>query len=69
MKIIAGRVLSFKKNPFYNLLNDSYHLIDEGGVVINNNIIEDIGEINYLKKNTLRQKFLIMVRVLYLQAL
>ena len=50
MKIIAGRVLSFKKNPFYNLLNDSYHLIDEGGVLINNNIIEDIGEINYLKK-------------------
>ena len=53
MKIIAGRVLSFKKNPFYNLLNDSYHLIDEGGVVINNNIIEDIGEINYLKKKIL----------------
>ncbi len=50
MKLIAGRILNFKNNPLIYPLNESYTLIDQGGLLIEKNIIKDIGGIDFLKK-------------------
>ena len=34
MKIIKGIILSFKKNPFFNSIDESVSIIEDGGILI-----------------------------------
>ena len=41
MKILKGTILSFKKNPFFNSI-ESVNIIEDGGILIKNGIIEKL---------------------------
>ena len=58
MKILKGTILSFKKNPFFNNIEESVNIIEDGGILIKNGIIEEVD--NFLtikKKNSLAKTF------------
>ena len=58
MKIIKGTILSFKKNPFFNNIEESVNIIEDGGILIKNGIIEEVD--NFLtikKKNSLAKTY------------
>ena len=42
MKIIKGIILSFKKNPFFNSIDESVSIIEDGGILIDNGLIKKI---------------------------
>ena len=49
MKIIVGQILKFNNNPFNNRLNTSFEVIKRGGIVIENNLIKEVGKLNVLR--------------------
>ena len=49
MKILKGIVLSFKKNPFFNNLEDSVNIVEDGGILINDGIIEEVNNFSAIK--------------------
>ena len=58
MKILKGTILSFKKNPFFNNIEESVNIIEDGGILIKNGIIEEVD--NFLtikKKNSLAKTY------------
>ena len=58
MKILKGTILSFKKNPFLNNIEESVNIIEDGGILIKNGIIVEVD--NFLtikKKNSLAKTY------------
>ena len=58
MKILKGTILSFKKNPFFNNIEESVNIIEDGGILIKNGIIAEVD--NFLtikKKNSLAKTY------------
>ena len=54
MKILKGTILSFKKNPFFNNIEESVNIIEDGGILIKNGIIAEVDNfLNIKKKNPL----------------
>ena len=49
MKILKGIVLSFKKNPFFNNIEDSVNIVEDGGILINDGIIEEVNNFSAIK--------------------
>ena len=49
MKILKGIVLSFNKNPFFNNIEDSVNIVEDGGILINNGIIEEVNNFSAIK--------------------
>ena len=50
MKIIKGTILSFKKNPFFNNIEESVNIIEDGGILIKNGIIAEVDNFLKIKK-------------------
>ena len=50
MKIIKGTILSFKKNPFFNNIEESVNIIEDGGILIKNGIIAEVDNFLTIKK-------------------
>ena len=51
MKIIKGIILSFKKNPFFNSIDESVSIIEDGGILIDNGLIKEVNNFSVIKKN------------------
>ena len=49
MKILKGIVLSFNKNPFFNKIEDSVNIVEDGGILINDGIIEEVNNFSAIK--------------------
>ena len=49
MKILKGIVLSFNKNPFFNNIEDSVNIVEDGGILINDGIIEEVNNFSAIK--------------------
>ena len=56
MKILKGTILSFKKNPFFNNIEESVNIIEDGGVLIKNGIIAEVDNFLTIKKKNLLAK-------------
>ena len=56
MKIITGTILSFKKNPFFNNIEESVNIIEDGGILIKNGIIAEVDNFLTIKKKNLLAK-------------
>ena len=52
MKIIKGIILSFKKNPFFNSIDESVGIIEDGGILIDNGLIKEVNNFSVIKKIT-----------------
>ena len=50
MKILKGTILSFKKNPFFNNIEESVNIIEDGGILIKNGIIVEVDNFLTIKK-------------------
>ena len=50
MKILKGTILSFKKNPFFNNIEESVNIIENGGILIKNGIIAEVDNFLTIKK-------------------
>ena len=49
MKIIKGRILHFLNNPFIAKIEDSVNILENGGILIEGNLIKDVDEFQNLK--------------------
>ena len=49
MKIIKGRILHFLNNPFIAKIEDSVNILENGGILIEGNLIKDVHEFQNLK--------------------
>ena len=49
MKIIKGRILHFLNNPFIAKIEDSVNILENGGILIEGNLIKDVNEFQHLK--------------------
>ena len=49
MKIIKGRILRFLNNPFIAKIEDSVNILENGGILIEGNLIKDVDEFQNLK--------------------
>ena len=56
MKILKGTILSFKKNPFFNNIEESVNIIEDGGILIKNGIIAEVDNFLTIKKKNLLAK-------------
>ncbi|MDA9734680.1 guanine deaminase [SAR116 cluster bacterium] len=50
MKIIKGRILYFLNNPFIAKIEDSVNILENGGILIEGNLIKDVDEFQNLKR-------------------
>ena len=50
MKILKGTILSFKQNPFFNNIEESVNIIEDGGILIKNGIIAEVDNFLKIKK-------------------
>ena len=58
MKILKGTILSFKKNPFFNNIEESVNIIEDGGILIKNGIIAEVDNFLTIKeKNPLTKTY------------
>ena len=46
MKIIKGRILRFLNNPFIAKIEDSVNILENGGILIEGNLIKDVQRIS-----------------------